>query len=138
MDKIRKTFIFFIVFIIWSIICFGGGVLYLNEYGKKEPPKIVYKDKIVYKTIKRDYAKVPVTTAYEELKKYDTEPFMLDIDEVPHNSNMYRISGKLHKRKATRDVRLECKKIGNWKMYVGVGVVTAGVIYGGYKLISKN
>lgn len=96
--------------------------------------KVVYKDKVVEKIVYRKYAKMTVKEKDQELFKYDTDPFKLDIEKINRENFNYRITGELHRRKAHRDIRIEAGSSGNWKFYVG-GAVAIGVGYGIYRLV---
>jgi hypothetical protein len=102
------------------------------KLGKKDHIEIT-KYKTKYVTIQRDYDKMSCSELQRELYSYDTEPFYLDMYHI--GDSKYQLTGKVYKRTASRDVKIECGTSGNWKMYAGVaGVVTLGVIYGVYKI----
>ena len=134
-SNLKKSFTLFIIFIIWTLSCFVGGYTYHIFYGEKPKPKIVYKEKVKYKIIQRNYAKLPQKFKDNELFKYDTSPFKLDIEPYEGTDTNYRITGQLYKRKASRDVRIECGSNNSFKFYVGVGVVAAAAGYGIYRLV---
>jgi len=137
MKNLKNILILILVIIIWSALVFTGGYFYNGFYGEKPPPEIVYKDKIVDKIVYRNIKTMTPAEKDNEILHYDTDPFLLDIQPNNLDKTNFRITGELYKRKAYRDVRIECGNSGNWKFYVGV---TAAVIVGSvvtYKLINK-
>ena len=115
--------------------CFTAGLLFgLHVAGKKPPVKIV-EEKVIYKTIERNYQETPLATLQKELKCYDTAKPLLDIS--PIDARHFKIEAGLCKRTWSRDIMVDCGSEGNWKLYLGIGIGVAGaaaITYGLYKL----
>ncbi|MFW9871939.1 MAG: hypothetical protein ACFFG0_02480 [Candidatus Thorarchaeota archaeon] len=137
MKKIKKVLVYVLIFLICMILSFAGGYTYHVFNGEKPKPEIVYKEKVKYKIITRDYSKIPSSVKDNELLHYDTDPFKLDIEPFNGDKTNYRITGQLYKRKASRDVKIECSGNSNWKFYVGAAIIGTAVGYGIYKAIKK-
>lgn len=108
----------------WSITCVTGGYI----VGKKLTKPIIitehetiWKDKIIYKNI----AVMSPEEKDKDLECFYRNEFKLTLKPLPEN-NMYRISGKLCDREATKDFEVQCGESGNWKLYGGIAA--AGII----------
>lgn len=132
----KKTIITIIVLIIWSIGCFLGGRFHTIEFWEKPKPEIVYKEKIKYNVIYKDYEKMPEQEKNARLFHYDQDPFKLDINKISEQDNMFRLTGELYERKAQRDIKIKCSENSHFKVYFTVAVVAAGT-YAVYKLVKK-
>lgn len=112
-----------------SISFLGGWFTHLKtqspEIRIETKEEIVWRDKIVY----RDYQDITREECIDKLRCYDTAEPTLDIE--PLRDNTFRLSASLCERKPwTRDVKLSVGESGNWKFYVGAGIVAgAGIAY---------
>lgn len=115
-----------------GIILISAGIAGTLFYQYLYPPpaeiKIVEKTKIISKPIIRDYTKYTRISLESELMKYDKGPFLLDGEMV--SPETIHITGRLYRREAERDIKLEIKGTSNIRFYVGVGIV--GAVAGGY------
>jgi hypothetical protein len=86
--------------------------------------EIVWRDRVVY----RDYNTITRDDCINQLQCYDTAKPTLDI--APLSDNFFRLSAGLCERSWTRDVSLSVGESGNWKYYIGAGVIVgAGISY---------
>jgi len=111
-----------IVLIIFN--CVTGFFTYL--YFSREPEiKIVEKTKIEYEKVYRDYTKLSNGECVKELTKYDTSVPMLD--GHIEDKNIFYAEAGLNERTWNRKFKLKIAESGNWKFYIGAGIVGVAV-----------
>ena len=90
------------------------------------------KEKIVY----RDYSIMSQNELIDKLKCYDTTPFIFNYKpiDIKSDSIMLQNTYRLCDRVGSHDILIPVNTNGNWKYYVGAGIiagtlVTAGIAY---------
>jgi hypothetical protein len=120
-----------------SALIFSGGFLAGYLYKQPAPAGGIIQGEIVQNIIGKNPANLPIAEKDKELKCFYQSNFILDIKQKD-NTNSYVAYSALCGRSASREFTIPVAQSGNWKLYAGIaigGVVVAGGIYGGYKLI---
>ena len=93
--------------------------------GKSVEPGVITREKIVTKTIYRDYPGMGRGECIDKLMCYDLKTPTLDIMQL--DDNKYMLSAGLCEREWKREVSIEVARSGSWRFYVAGGLA-AGVI----------
>lgn len=123
MNRIRNAFFNFLCIIVTLLAVFFCGYYYGSQSAE---PGIVYRDKIITKTIYRDYPSLTRSDCIEKLSCYDMALPALDI--IHKDSNRYELSAGLCERKWKRDIEIELARSGNWKYYICAGIATGALV----------
>jgi len=91
--------------------------------------RIVEKSVIKYQTVYRDYETITRETCVDKLKCYDTAGPRLD---GTIEGTTFRAKAGLCDRTWEREFKLEVGSSGNWRYYIGAGLV--GMAAGGFAL----
>jgi hypothetical protein len=130
MNTLGKIAAWLVCVLVFGIVLFFSGYYYGS---KTVEPGVVYRDKIVQKTIYRDYPKLTRSTCIDKLTCYDTAPPSLDITYLEEND--FRISAGLCEREWSRDVKIEAARSGAWRFYIAGGF--AAGIAAAYFLLNR-
>ena len=109
------------------------GVFFCGYYygGKSVEPGIITQEKIVTRTVYRDYPVMSRQDCIDKLMCYDTGLPKLDIKVIENNS--YHLSAGLCEREWSRDVKIELARSGEWRFYVAGGFAVG--LIGAYLLL---
>jgi hypothetical protein len=116
MSTLGKMAAWLVCIIVLAIVLFFSGYYY---GAKTVEPGVIYRDKIIQKTIYRDYPKMTRVDCIDKLTCYDTALPKLDITHLEDSD--FRLSAGLCEREWSRDVQLEAARSGAWRFYIAGG-----------------
>lgn len=126
----KKTIGIITMTILIIVISIGTGYwICWNDYNSA--PLVIEQEKIVYKTVYRDYNSLKPNECKDELQEYDLGKPTLDIKII--GQRKIKATAGLYKRTWSREAKIKVGSSGNWKLYVGIGtgiLVGGGLIYG--------
>lgn len=122
MKTLRLIIVGIIGFVILGTALFFCGYYYGS---RSVEPGVIHRDKIITRTIYRDYPTVTREECIDKLRCYDTRDPLLDIRHV--EGITYHLSAGLCEREWGRDVQIEVGRSGAWRYYIGTGVA-AGLV----------
>ena len=123
---------YFIVPILMAAIFAGG--YYVGQKGQKVKIKVIEKTKIVNKIIKQPVAIMEYIDAFDSPIKIDGWFLEKNND---WKDNWFHVEAKTEYKFAERDFKIKVGSSGNWKFYVGIGIIGAIAGAGIYYKIRK-
>ena len=131
-----------ILSVVGLVFVFFIAGFFSGRYFRPAPPPAgeVVLGPVYQNIIKKNISKMPEAEKDAALKCFHESDFILDIKQKD-NSNSYVAYSALCGRQVNREFMIPVSESGNWKLYAGItlgGVLVAGGIYGGYKLIKAT
>lgn len=138
MTKITKIVIIVVSIVVSIVTSFVIG--YRAGVSKEPIIQEVIKEKIVFKQVPVDVNTLDIETLRERLNCYYNFPPIIDykVKDISRANTTLNIHTVHCESEWSQDIKVPVYHEGNWKLYVGIGIgtaVTAGAIYGGYKLM---
>jgi len=132
--KIKNKIMLISAIIIAAVLYWCGWVSY--KYTHEPEIKTITVTNIQEKIVYRDYPSMTNDELIKKLKCYDTTPFHFNYKTLDVKSDSILIQNiySLCDRVGSHDLLVPINTSGNWKLYVGAGVVvgtlvTAGIVY---------